>query len=134
MDWISKREHCKTHQVKRISKKIADMPSGSLMLIANTKILDEYIKDIPKGDFISTKKIRIDLAKQFGCDVTCPLTTGIFIRIISEAAYQEYKNGNTLSSITPFWRVVNKNSNLAHKLACGVSFIVERQKYEKINY
>ena len=92
------------------------MPLGSLMLIANTKILDQYIKNIPNGEFRSTKQIRRDLAKQFECDVTCPLTTGIFIRIISEAAYQEYKNSNCLSSITPFWRVVNKESKLARKL------------------
>ena len=134
MDWISKRENCKTHQIKRISKKIADMPLGSLMLIANTKILDQYIKNIPNGEFRSTKQIRRDLAKQFECDVTCPLTTGIFIRIISEAAYQEYKNSNGLSSITPFWRVVNKESKLAHKLTCGIPFIAERQKNEKIKY
>ena len=65
------------------------MSKGSKMLIANTKIFDEFINKIPSGNEI--KELRDILAKQFDCDVTCPLTTGIFIRIVSEAAYEEYK-------------------------------------------
>ena len=54
------------------------------MLIANTIIFDKYIvNNIPYGEFISTKNMRLDLALKFNCDVTCPLTTGIFIRVVS---------------------------------------------------
>ena len=102
------------------------------MLIANTKIFDDFINKIPSGDFVEIKKIRSTLAKQFDCDVTCPLTTGIFIRIVSEAAYEEYKTGKSLEHITPFWRMVNPNSKLAGKLACGIDFIAKRQTQENI--
>ena len=39
--------------------------------------------------------MRDDLAclKQYQADKTCPVTTGIFLRIISEASYEEYDNG-----------------------------------------
>ena len=52
--------------------------------------------------------------------------TGIFLRIVSEASYEEYDNGIDLNTITPFWRMVNPNSKLAGKLACGIDFIAER--------
>ena len=108
------------------------MSKGSKMLIANTKIFDEFINKIPSGNFVEIKELRDILAKQFGCDVTCPLTTGIFIRIVSEAAYEEYKTGKSLEVITPFWRSVDPKSNLAKKLDCGVNFIKAQQSKENI--
>ena len=50
----------------------AGMSKGSKMLIANTKIFDDFINKIPSGDFVEIKEIRSTLAKQFNCDVTCP--------------------------------------------------------------
>ena len=108
------------------------MSKGSKMLIANTKIFDEFINKIPSGNFVEIKELRDILAKQFDCDVTCPLTTGIFIRIVSEAAYEEYKTGKSLEGITPFWRSVDPKSNLAKKLDCGVNFIKAQQSKENI--
>ena len=130
--WVYKKENCKAHQIKTLSKDIAGMSKGSKMLIANTKIFDDFINKIPRGNFVEIKEIRITLAKQFDCDVTCPLTTGIFIRIVSEAAYEEYKTGKSLEGITPFWRSVDPKSNLAKKLDCGVNFIKSQQSKENI--
>ena len=130
--WVYKRENCKSHQIKILSKDIVGMSKGSKMLIANTKIFDEFINKIPSGNFVDIKELRNILAKQFDCDVTCPLTTGIFIRIVSEAVYEEYKTGKSLEDITPFWRSVDPNSNLAKKLDCGVNFIKAQQSKENI--
>ena len=130
--WVEKRENCREHQIKTINKTIVDMPSGSLMLIPSTKILDKFVKKIPYGTFINFKSLRIKLANQFKCDVTCPLTSGIFMRIVSEAAYEEYISGLELDLITPFWRTVDSNSNLAKKLECGVDFITGQQLKEQI--
>ena len=130
--WVFKRENCKSHQIKILSKNIVGMSKGSKMLIANTKIFDEFINKIPSGNFVEIKELRDILAKQFDCDVTCPLTTGIFIRIVSEAAYEEYKTGKSLDDITPFWRSVDSKSNLAKKLDCGVDFIKTQQSKENI--
>ena len=46
------------------------MSKGSKMLIANTKIFDDFINKIPSGDFVEIKKLRSTLAKQFDCDVS----------------------------------------------------------------
>ena len=76
--------------------------------------------------------MRYDLAKEYQADKTCTVTTGIFLRVISEASYEEYDNSNDLNAITPFWRMVNPNSKLAGKLACGIDFIAKRQEQESI--
>ena len=38
-----------------------------------------------------------------------------------------------LDQITPFWRVVKPDSNLAHKLTCGIDFLIENQIRENIS-
>ena len=126
------RENCKEHEIKTISKTIADMPSGSLMLIPSTKIVDKFVRNITKDTFVNFKSLRIKLANKFKCDVTCPLTFGIFMRIVSEAAYEEHISSLDLELITAFQRAVDSNSNLAKKLECGVDFIIEQQEKEEI--
>ena len=76
--------------------------------------------------------MRDDLAKKYKADKTCPVTTGIFLRIVSEASYEEYQSGDDLETIAPFWRIVKLNSKLAGKLACGIDFIAKRQTEENI--
>ena len=130
--WIRKRDCEKTFKIKTIDKKFADIPKGSRMLIASPPIIDEYVKSIVYGEFVEPVKMRDDLAKDYQADKTCPVTTGIFLRIISESSYEEYEAGNDLDTITPFWRIVNLHSKLAGKLVCGIDFIVERQIQENI--
>ena len=128
--WIEKRDCEKSFKIKTIDKKFADIPEGSKMLIASPPIIDEYVKSIIYGKFVEPIKMRDDLAKQYQADKTCPVTTGIFLRIISEASYEEFGIG--IDTITPFWRIVDPKSKLASKLTCGIDFIIENQKREEI--
>tara|TARA_Y100001936_G_C15885185_1_gene564974 strand:+ start:252 stop:659 length:408 start_codon:yes stop_codon:yes gene_type:complete len=128
--WIEKRDCQKSFKIKTIDKKFADIPEGSKMLIASPPIIDEYVKSIDYGKFVEPIKMRDDLAKQYQADKTCPVTTGIFLRIISEASYEEFGIG--IDTITPFWRIVDPKSKLASKLTCGIDFIIENQKREEI--
>ena len=130
--WIEKRDNKKEYQVKINPKKFADMPEGSKMLIPTPKIVDNYVKKIPSGIFINTKKLRHELAFQKEAEVTCPLVTGISLRIISEAAYEEFQKYKRLNQITPFWRVVHPESKLANKLSFGVEFLIQNQFEEGI--
>ena len=130
--WIEKRDCEKSFKIKTIDKKFADIPKGRRMLIVSPPIINEYVKSILYGDFIEPVKMRDDLAKDYQADKTCPVTTGIFLRIVSEASYEEYRSGYDLESIAPFWRIVKLNSKLAGKLACGIDFIAKRQTEENI--
>ena len=59
------------------------------------------------------------MAKDFEADSTCPLTTGIFVRIAAEAAEEDLQMGK--SEITPYWRVIRDDGSLNDKLPGGVS-------------
>ena len=128
--WKEKLNIDKSFVIKRLDENFSDMKVGENMLIATPKIIDEYIKQIPKGININIKTLRNDLALTYNADTTCPVTTGIFLRIVSEAAYEDFLNGE--KNITPFWRVVDHESKTATKLACGINFIKKRRSEENI--
>ena len=131
--WVQKRDINKEYQVKINPKKFADIPAGTKMFIPTPQILDNFVQDIPPGSFLSLKQIRQDLSRKYRVEMTCPVVTGISLRIISEAAFEEYQIDQNMDEITPFWRVVDPDSKLANKLACGIDFIIERQFQEGIN-
>ena len=128
--WREKLNINKSFVVKKLDNNFSDMKVGENMLIATPKIIDEYITQIPKGINVNIKTLRKDLALTYNADTTCPVTTGIFLRIVSEAAYEDLLNGE--KNITPFWRVVDHESKTAGKLACGINFIKKRRSEENI--
>jgi hypothetical protein len=127
----SEKLHCgKPPQIKRITQAFADMPEGALMLIASPQIMDEALRAIPKGQTITLKELRTKLAVQHDAEVTCPVTTGIFLRIAAEAAWEQHQGGASLALITPFWRTIDPETPLAKKLSCGEAFIREQRERE----
>jgi len=132
--WSEKLTHAKEPQVKRIEKDFADIPAGAKMLIATPKIIDNYIRQIPKGKSTTLQTMRKDLAHEYHAEYTCPVTTGIFLRIVSEAAHEQIENGKPTTAVAPFWRVVDENSPLAKKLSFGPAFIKAQRYKERITY
>lgn len=130
--WNDKLHDARLPQVKRLDKSFADMPEGCMMLIATPAIIDSYIRQIPKGKSVDLLTLRDDLAREYHAEKTCPLTTGIFLRIVAEAAYEEHQKGKPWKNITAFWRVINEKSNLAKKLSFGAELVAELRKKEKL--
>lgn len=130
--WSEKMGTIKEPQVKRVDKHFADIPAGGTMLIATPKIIEDYISQIPKGKAVTLKTMRKDLALEYRAGYTCPVTTGIFLRIVAEANYEKYQQSNSLRGIAPFWRVIIPDSPLAKKLTFGQEFIKKQRIAEKI--
>ncbi len=130
--WIEKRDCEKSFKIKIIEKKFADIPIGSKMLIASPPIINEYIQNIPYGTTIDLTTMRNDLAKAYQADKTCPVTTGIFLRVVAEAAYHEIQLGKSTEEVTPFWRIVHPDMKIATKLACGKTFLQKQRTLENI--
>jgi hypothetical protein len=130
--WVEKRDINKPIYIEVIQKKFADMKVGDKMLIGTPELYDAYIKKIPKGKEVDYKKLRKDIAKEYIADMACPLVSGIFIRIVAEAAYEEYQKGKPIDSITPFWRVINLKSTTAKKLTFGTTFLQEQRAKENL--
>jgi hypothetical protein len=91
---------------------------GRKILVPTPMMADEVIRTVRKGKLITTGQIRKILAKKLHADSTCPLTLGIFLRIISEAAEEDRQAGK--SRITPYWRVVKDDGSLNTKYPGGV--------------
>ena len=123
----------KQPEIKKIEKDFADIPAGARMLIATPQIIDSYVKQIPKGKSVSLQTMRNDLAQEYSAEYTCPVTSGIFLRIVAEAAHEQWKSGKALNKITPFWRVVASQSPLNKKLTFGADFVEEQRRKEKLD-
>jgi hypothetical protein len=111
--WQEKLNIKRKPVIEETLKNFADIKAGQKMLIPTPLIVDAYIRQIPPGQQTTIPTIRKDLAAQFGADATCPITTGIFVRIAAEAAYEEFQEGMPVNQITPFWRVISENSPAA---------------------
>jgi hypothetical protein len=130
--WLEKLDNGREPHVVRLTKPFGGMPRGTNMLVSTPREVDSFIKGIPEGQFLSVEELRRKLAARHGADGTCPLSTGIFLRITSEAAWEEIQKGRDPSKVTPFWRAVPPGSPLAKKLACGENFIRKMQRQEGI--
>ena len=126
--WIDKFNQPREKMIKVLDTDFSDMKVGEKMLIATPKIIDEYINQVPKSYTVDMKTMRKDLALTHQADVTCPVTTGIFLRVVSEASFEKIILGE--KNPTPFWRVVDPKSNLAKKLACGSKLIRDMRALE----
>lgn len=128
--WTEKYHTTSEPVVKVLDKKFSDIPEGDTMLIATPKLVDEYIREIPEGHQVDIKTIRKDLAIAHQADNTCPVTTGIFLRIVAEKAYEEREKGSAEEEITPFWRAIKMKSPLAKKLSFGSEFLAQQRGKE----
>ncbi len=97
---------------------MVDRLGSGMMLIPTALEVDAMIRKIPRGQFSSLSQIRRRLAHWHNADVTCPLVTGIFLRIVAEASEEDRQAGS--QDITPYWRVVREDGKLNPKFPGGV--------------
>ncbi|MFN9694525.1 MAG: hypothetical protein ACK550_12145 [Synechococcaceae cyanobacterium] len=128
-DWES-RFNCKREPVvKVLEKAFAGIPAGDRMLVVTPSLVDAAVAQIPSGTVIEAAILRRALAASHGADHTCPVTTGIALRVVAERAYLRMQEG--ADSFTPFWRALDPDSELAGKLACGREFLRRMRSAEK---
>lgn len=129
--WSEKYDiaNAKGHEIKPVRKDMMGMKAGQKMLIATPEMLADIIASIPQGQIRDTSFLRAQLAEQANVDVVCPLTTGIFLRIICEASNEDYQNGAALSELVPFWRALGEKAPMRKKL----SFDLEPYLTQQLN-
>lgn len=128
--WTEKLSQAKEPITKRIDKAFAGMPAGCLMYISTPQEINTYVRNLRPGQLVFPKQLRAQLAQAHAADHTCPVTTGIFLRIVAEAALERLSETKNIGDITPFWRAIDVNSPLAKKLSCGPEFIADLQTQE----
>ncbi len=87
------------------------------MLVPTPLLVAEEIQKTKVGELVRPAEIRTRLAQRFKADLTCPLTTGIFINILAGAAEEELKEGKPVTAA--YWRVVDEKGFLSEKMPPG---------------
>ena len=116
--WREKIDKPQDVKIVKVPPKMSRFGSGT-MLIPTPKLIDAMIRMVPKGKLVTVSELRRKLARDFRTDVTCPLTTGIFVRIAAEAAEEDRANGK--KRIAPYWRVIKDDGSMNPKLPGGIA-------------
>ena len=104
------------------------------MFVGTPEIVEAYIRNIPAGVHTSLQQMRKDLAADNNAEYSCPITAGIFLRIVAEAAYEEYIAGKSIKKIAPFWRIIDRKAAVVKKLTFGTELIAEQRAKEGLQF
>ncbi len=115
--WRSKLEKPGEAAVFEMTGKQLERHGPGKMVVPTPMMIDEVMRTVPKGRLITPPMIRVIVAERSGADVTCPLCTGIFMRISAETAEEDRAAGR--ASITPYWRVVSDKGEMNEKFPGG---------------
>jgi hypothetical protein len=132
--WQEKLHNNHPEKVEVVDRKFADITEGARMYIATPLIVEAYIRNIPRGVHTSLQQMRKDMAAEHDADFCCPITSGIFLRIVAEAAYEEYVAGKPPGKIAPFWRMIDSKAPVAKKLTFGTAFVAEQRAKEGLPF
>lgn len=83
------------------------------MLVPAPMLVAKALRRVPSGRLITAEQLRERLARAARVDLTCPMTTGIFLSIIAGAAEEEIAAGRR--PVAPYWRVVRSDGSLPEK-------------------
>lgn len=116
--WTQKYATRTQTEIKVLDKPFADIKKGETMVITTPQIVEDYMRSIPKGSESSVAEYRLWAAKKYKVDKACPVTSGLFTRIVAEKQIEDMElNGVSESKIAPFWRMIGPKSPLLKKLS-----------------
>ena len=131
--WTERLHDGKPHEVKPAPIDIAGMKAGQIMLVPTARMVDDFIRAIPRGRSLTAKDLRAAMATAHGAQVCCPITTGFDLRTVAEAAWESLSSGTPVRAVTPVWRVLPAGSPTLKKLSFDPAFIRERRAAERLS-
>lgn len=128
--WRSKleRAHPSHGKVVRVPASMRRPGGPGTLLIPRPLDVDAAVRSIRPGRVMTVGALRARLARGSGADAACPLTTGLFLRIVAEAAEEGRRDGR--ARITPWWRVVRDNGAVIEKFPGGAAGHARRLRAE----
>lgn len=106
------------------------MGGAGTMVIPRPLDIDAMVRGLRKARVVTLSGLRERLAADSGVDRACPLTTGIFMRFVAEAAEEDRRAGK--KRITPYWRVVLDDGSMNGKFPGGVGAQAAKLRAEGI--
>ena len=102
--------------VRTNEKRFADLAAGTTILIPSPTDIDALINELAPDEQIDLTTLRRRLADRHGADGSCPVMTGMNLRIVADVALDAMEAGDPPESVTPVWNAIAPDSNLAKKL------------------
>lgn len=115
-------------RVVSVPAKFQKQMGGKRVLIPAPLMVDELVRKVKKGKLVTVGQLREHLAAQFNADSTCPMTMGIFLGIVAQAAEEDLQEGK--KRIAPYWRVIKADGSLNPKFPGGVEAQTSHLKSE----
>jgi len=128
--WKDKLEetHPNHGKIVRLSAKQEKRFGKGTMLIPKPLDVVAAVRKTRRGRLMTVSQLREKLARDAGATCSCPMTTGIFLRIAAEAAEEARREGK--KRITPYWRVVKDDGGLNDKFPGGTRAQAARLREE----
>ena len=126
--WSDKRADPAPHQVKVMDVTRAGVEKGGRMLLPSVRLIDDFIRAIPKGKAVGNAEMRATLARRHKANGCCPVYTGYHLRTCAEAAIEDHERGVPLTKITPVWRVLNETAPTLNKLTQKGRALIDAQR------
>ena len=119
MTWRQKfSEDAPSHNsVVEIPAKMHAQFGQGTMLVSSPKAIDALVREVPEGKVVTVGDLVARLARDAGTTTACPMSTGIFLRIVAECAELDRAEGKP---VTPYWRVLKSKGRLNPKCPGGV--------------
>ena len=131
--WTEKFNRQYKEKIKKLTINFADIKKGETMLVSSPVSIAKYIKKITKGKKKTVNEMREALAKKAKANKTCPVSTGIFLRIAVEASLEEQSKKKLKKPKLPFWRIIDEKSTIAKKLTISKKLLKAYKSQESIN-
>jgi hypothetical protein len=132
-NWNDKLADPTPHQVKVMPVTRAGVEKGGRMLLPSVRLIDDFIRAVPKGRAVTNAEMRAALAKRHKADGCCPVYTGYHLRTCAEAAIENHERGVPAAKVTPVWRVLDDQAPTLKKLSArGRAFIEAQRKKERL--
>ena len=93
------------------------------MLIPSRAMVEEKIEAVPAGQTSSLGAVRVAMAREFGADACCPVTTQRHVRAIAESVVAG-------RGTTPYWRVLDPEMPSLRNFPGGQEFVREKRQAE----
>jgi hypothetical protein len=127
-DWTEQLNRDPEPVVKPMPKARIGLKKGDLVLLPSARLVDDFIRAIPKGKSINLLEMRARMAKRHKADGTCPVYLGYRLRTVAEAAFEALERGVALKDITPIWRVLDEKALTLKKLSADRAALVLAQR------
>lgn len=130
-DWTQKLHANPEPEIRPMPKDRIGLHKGDLCLLPSARLVDDFIRAIPKGRSVSILELRARLARQYKAEGTCPVYLGYHLRTVAEAACEARDRGARPSQITPVWRVLDDKAPTLGKLSAeNAAWIRKRRTQE----